>query len=166
MINKKNIIVPVLMLTAILGAGAYGISKANADEGFGRTAIIEKIAQKFGLNKDEVQKVFDENREEGKKNMQANFEKRLDEAVQKGELTKEKKDLILKKKEEMRAAMENNRDKIKDMTPQERKTQFESHRAELEKWAKDNGIDLKYLMGRMGHGMGRGMGKGFHGLEK
>lgn len=163
MTNNKKIIIPALMLTILLGAGAYGATKVNAEESFSKTSLVEKIAQKFNLNKDEVQKVFDEERGERQKNRQAEFEKKLNEAVSKGELTNEKKELILKKREELLAKMESNRDKIKDMTKEERKTQFESHRTELEKWATDNGIDLKYLMGP---GMGNRVGKGYHGFGK
>lgn len=160
--NKKKIIIPAFLLAFIMGAGAYGIANANTKEGPFHSALVEKIAQRFNLNKDDVEKVFDENRDEVQKNMQANFEKRLDDAVSRGEITKEQKEAIIKKRAELQAQFEGNRDKIRDMTPAERKAQFENHRAEIEKWAKDNGIDLKYLIG----GIGRGMARGFHGFNK
>ena len=46
-----------------------------------------------------------------------------------------------------------------------RKKEMEEHRAALEKWAGENGVDVKYLMGGFGKGkgpggLGDGMGRG------
>lgn len=162
--KNKKIIIPVVALSILMGVGAYGIGNiyASEDDGNGlKNSLVEKIAQRFNLNKDEVQKVFDENREERKSQMEERFSRVLDEAVSNGDLTEAQKNLILAKREEMQKERESRMNKRKndgerpnkeDMKniQQERKAEREA----LEKWATDNGIDLKYLMGlgRGGHG--------------
>ncbi|HCU70569.1 MAG TPA: hypothetical protein DIC35_02300 [Candidatus Moranbacteria bacterium] len=175
--QNRRYFIPSLVLLAAMGAGIYGVSDAGAQVGENQASIIEKIAAKFNLSKDEVQKVFDEDRTERQKLMQENFEKKLDEAVSKGELTEDKKKLILAKKAELRKeaesrreSMQQNRKNLNAMTEQERKAfmeerqaEMKKHREEMEAWAKENGIDVRYLMGPMGDRAGglRGMHKGF-----
>ncbi|MDQ1283732.1 MAG: hypothetical protein QG620_80 [Patescibacteria group bacterium] len=154
----KKVIVPALALAVVLGAGVYGISKVSAEENGRRFSMVEKIAEKFGLNKGEVEKVFEENRSEHQAQMKNNFEERLNEAVSKGELTEAQKQLILAKKEEMENEREKNREDHRNLSAEERKNKMEERRSELEKWAKDNGIDVGYLMG-----MGKMGQKGGHG---
>lgn len=159
MTRNKKIIIPALALITLLGAGAYGVSRASADEmGSGMTSLVEKISTKFGLNKDEVQKVFEEERDERQTQMKARYEERLNEAVSKGELTEEQEKLLLAKREEMQTEREKNRENHQNLSMEERKAEMEKRRTELEQWAKDNGIDVKYLM--MGPG---GMARGGHG---
>jgi len=154
--KKKKIIIPALALV-VLGAGAYGISQAGAESNrMGREAMIQRIAQRFGLNEEEVEKVFEENKSERQAQMKSNYEQMLTEAVSKGELTEEQKQLILAKKEEMWQEREKNREAHMNMSVEERRTEMEKRHAELEQWAKDNGIDIKYLIGM---GMGK-MGSG------
>jgi len=159
--KNKKIIVPALALAAILGAGVYGVSRVSAyGNGMGNVSIAEKIAEKFSLNKDDVQKVFDDDRGERFSQMKDDFAKRLDEAVSSGELTAEKKQLIMDKMEEMRKEREENMEAHKNLSMEERRAKMEEHRVEIEKWAKDNGVDMKYMSFGMGHGGGMGMGKG------
>jgi hypothetical protein len=161
----KKFIIPALALATVLGGGFWAVSNASA-WGNGQGTMVQRIAEKFNLNKDEVQKVFDENREERQQGMRSNFEERLSEAVSKGELTEAQRNLILAKKEEMEKEREANREAHKNLSVEERKKKMEERRAEIEKWAEDNGIDVKYLMGGMGKGGGcdggcQGQGMGF-----
>lgn len=158
--KNKRIVIPAVALSILLGAGALGIGSLYASEDNPQNSIIEKIAQKFNLNKDEVQKVFDEEREERVKVMQERFAKILDEAVDKGELTEAQKNLIIAKKAEIKGNIEAKRDENMDLSREEMQTKMKAQKEELEKWASDNGIDMKYLMGmggfgRGGHGGGR-----------
>ena len=74
-------------------------------------------------------------------------------------ITEEQKQLILQKREEMHDAREAKRESNASLTPEERKSQMEAKKTELEKWAKENGIDMQYLMlGGRGHGGFKGMG--------
>ncbi|EKE11256.1 MAG: hypothetical protein ACD_15C00113G0021 [uncultured bacterium] len=175
--QNKRYFIPSLVLLAAMGAGVYGTNNAGAQVGENQSSIIERMASKFNLNKDEVQKVFDEEREERQKLRQENMEKRLSDAVSRGELTENQKKLILDKKaslrkeaEARREEMQKNRENLGNMTENERKAfveerqaEMKKHREEMETWAKNNGIDIKYLMGPMGERMGgpKGMHRNF-----
>lgn len=155
--QNRRYFIPSLVLLTALGTGVYGMSGADAQGSGAQSSIAEKIAEKFNLSKDDVQKVFEEERIARQKAMQENFEKRLSEAVAKGELTEAQKNLIIAKKAEMEKEMEAAKKQRKDfenLTDAERKAKMEEresemkkHREEMEVWAKENGIDLKYLMG-------------------
>ena len=137
-------------------------SNQNATTTTTPPSLMDKIIEKFGLNKEEVQTVVNTYRTERQQEMQAKFEANLTTAVKNGELTEAQKQLILTKHAELMKANEadfQNR---------------QARRTELQTWATQNGIDLKYFgqgrhagygkgsgMGRgMGQGMGQGMGRG------
>ncbi|HOX41453.1 MAG TPA: hypothetical protein PK263_04625, partial [bacterium] len=107
---------------------------ANKDE------IVQDLATKLNVNKDDVQKVFDENREEHMKQRQADREAKLEQAVKDGVITADQKQKLIDRQKEMQAKMEKDR-------------------AEQEQWYKDNGIDRTKLRD-YGLGMGPGMGGG------
>ncbi|MDQ5950760.1 MAG: hypothetical protein QG639_36 [Patescibacteria group bacterium] len=154
---NKKIIVPVLT-AAMVGAAAFGVSKASAQAtDDGSLSIVERLATRFNLNQDEVKAVFEEEHAEREAEMQQRIEDRLDEAVAAGELTEAQKLLILDKHEELRADMELKMgyewSNFGSMTEEERQAameakreEMETHRAELEAWAAANGIDMKHLM--------------------
>ena len=54
-----------------------------------------------------------------------------------------------------------NREKMKSMTSEERKTAMEAHRAEMKQWIADNDIPAEFarLLGRGGHGGMGGYGR-------
>jgi Spy/CpxP family protein refolding chaperone len=140
-------------LSTMAGAASAAAANSTNDTGEnkGIDSLVEKIATRFNLNKDQVQEVFDENREERHKEMQARLEERLDEAVTAGKITSEQKTLILNKLEEMHAYMES----LKGKAPEERKELMKQKHDELKQWAEDNDIPTEYLpMGR-GHGLVR-----------
>ncbi|MFZ2154245.1 MAG: hypothetical protein WAV16_03375 [Candidatus Moraniibacteriota bacterium] len=152
--KNKKIIIPIVALSVLLGSGVWGINNIYANEDNPQNSIIEKIAQKFNLNKDEVQKVFDEERGEREKKMEENFNARLDEAISKGNLTEAKKALILEKRAQLQSEFQSNREANKNLSHEDREAKFKANREALEKWATDNGIDIKYLMGMGGPGRG------------
>ncbi len=117
------------------------------------SALVEKIAQKFGLKIDDVQTVFDETIKEKQAQMEASFESKLSQAVKDGKITEVQKQLILTKQQELQANRMANSNKYKNMTPVERKTAMQAQKQSLIDWAKQNNIDLQYLYGgrRMGH---------------
>lgn len=123
---------------------------ANAQANDGNT-LVDKIAKKFNLNKDDVQKVFDENKAEHEAERQQRLEKKLDKAESDGKITSAQKEQIIAKLKETKSFF----DSLKDKTPKERETAFKAKRAELQKWAKDNNIPEGLLMpGGMHHGFG------------
>jgi hypothetical protein len=138
--SKRLIFVSALALS-ILATSAYGVQSAFAQDTTTQSTIVQKIAEKFSLKPEEVQAVFDQQHEARKAAMEAKFEQVLTEAVQKGELTEEKKQLILAKHREIRA-----------MSKSKLRSELTTHKADLKKWAEENDIDLKYFLGGKGHG--------------
>jgi hypothetical protein len=121
--------------------------------GWGVDSLIQKLVERFGLNQEEIEAVFEETRDAKRAEMEQRHEERLNEAVQSGELTEEQKNLILQKKEKLHTQREQYRDQ--DLTRKEWQELREQHRADIKEWADENGIDTKYLMGPKG---GRGPG--------
>ncbi|OGH07543.1 MAG: hypothetical protein A2171_01475 [Candidatus Levybacteria bacterium RBG_13_35_9] len=149
---KKKLVFPAIAL-AVLGVSLLGINAASADDVTSpHETIIQKLADKFGLNKDEVQKVFDEARDEHQAQMQTRFEERLAQAVKDGKITEAQKTLILNKHKEMQEEREKNMESWKNLTPDERKSQMETKRTKMQTWAKENGIDMQYFLGSGGFG--------------
>lgn len=160
-LNKKTM--ATVAAVSVLGAGILTASTAFAQQSDSSTqnpmsSLVEKIATKFNLNKDEVQAVFDEAHEERHAQMKADFEEQLSTYVSEGKITEEQKQLILKKREEMDAERKGNKDQFQNLSEDERRSQMEQKRADLEAWANENGIDLQYLMPRGGKGFGMGHG--------
>ena len=156
---KKQLILSALVLS-IVGTGVLGVVHASAQSNVDTpyTSLVQKIADKFNLNKTEVQALFDQEHTEMEEKMKEHMTARLDQLVKDGKLTEAQKKLIQNKQLELQSAREATREKMKNMTDEERKSAMEKERAALETWAKKNSIDLKYVMG---HGM-----KGHHFIMK
>lgn len=130
---KKSKLIGLSTMAVTLGVvGLAGI--ASAQTSTSNTSLVDKLATKFGLNKTDVQAVFDEQKTERQAEHKAEVSERLQDLVDDGKITAEQKTKIEAKHEEQQAARE-------------------AERTELEKWATDNGIELRYLMGGRGHGM-------------
>lgn len=147
----------VLLAAATIAVIGVGVSipniAANAQGGTGKDSIVDKLVTRFHLNRADVQKVFDENRSEHQA-LRAQAEKdRLAKLVESGDLTQTQADLIIAKRAEMRAEMDKERENFTIENREEHRTEMQVRRAELEKWAKDNGIDEQYIM-HQGRGMG------------
>lgn len=170
--TKKNSIIAAAII-ATLGLGAIGVHSTLAAQGDGgktfghavfaaapMNGLVEAIATKFNLNKDEVQSVFDEHHKTIEVEMHANHEDRsaemLKKAVEAGDLTQEQADKLAAKQSEIKAFMESNEGKSKeDMI-----AAMEAHHAELKKWVEENNIPKKFMMFKFAkriHG-GPGMG--------
>lgn len=120
------------------------------------STIVQKIADKFGLKKEDVQAVFDQVHQEHHAQMQIRMEEKLTKAVQDGKITEAQKQAILKKFAEIK----NNKpdpQAFQNMTDEQRKQAMEQKRSEFESWAKENGITLSTLQEVMGHGKGFGI---------
>jgi molecular chaperone DnaK (HSP70) len=146
----KRIILPAILLTGALAVGAIGVTKVSAANTT-YPPIVQKIAEKFGLNKDDVMSVFEEVHADRHANMMTIFETKLDQAVKDGKITEDQKQKILDKQEEIQAKM----DEWKNLNPDERKAKMKAYRDELQKWAQDNGIKFPFW------GLRRGFGRGF-----
>lgn len=145
---------PAVITSAIVGGAmlsVMGLSAVSA-QGQGQSDLVDKLAQKFNLNKSEVQKVFDEERAAHEAERKAKMKERLDQLVKDGKLTQDQANKIVAKFEENKTF----RESLKDKSAEERKAAMEQHRTEMEQWAKDNGIDLKYIRPHGGPGGPRG----------
>lgn len=157
---KKSLLIGASVIT--LGVGALVPLAAHAQTGTTSTgtSIVDKIASKFNLNKADVQKVFDEDRATHQAEREQQEATKLADLVKAGTLTQAQADKITAKRAEMKADMEKNKDSFKTMTEAERKAAMDAKKTALDQWAKDNGIDAKYLM--LG---GRGQGGPGHGPD-
>jgi hypothetical protein len=158
---RKNILIAATAATLSLGAIApVGLTlAAHAQTGASTgTSIVDKIASKFSLNKTDVQKVFDEDRTTHEAEHTQLEKDKLAALVTAGTLTQAQADKITAKRAEMKATMDVNRTTMQSQTEAERKTAMDAKKAELDKWAADNGIDAKYLMPGDGIRDGRGPG--------
>ena len=143
-INKK--LVTLAAIATVAGSSVLGgaaIAATNNDDG-NYPPIVDKIAAKFNLDKEEVKKVFDEERSEHQAEHQQKLEERLTQAVNDGKLTEDQKTKLLAKMEELAA---------------ERQTEKESRqdrRQEFEDWAEENGIKLSEVLPKIVGGPRRG----------
>lgn len=153
--NKKIAVSAVTI--ALLGTTMVGGSTIFAQTSTVSTPLVQKIAEKFNLNKDDVQAVFDQNREEHQQAMQQRSEDRLNQLVRDGKITEEQKKLMITKRQELQTERQMDRENFKNLTPEQRRTENQNRRTEIEAWAKKNNIDPSYLMNGMGpeghHGM-------------
>ena len=140
-------------VTGIVGLASLGGVVSAANGSTGGDTLADKIATKFNLNKDEVQKVFDEDRKAHEAEHQAKMEEHLTQAVTDGKITADQKDAIIAKHAEVKAYMESLKDQ--DKTDEERKTLMRQKLEEVHQWAQDNGLSDYFMMkglGGPGHG--------------
>lgn len=144
--TTKFIFIPIAALV-LAGGVVYGSGKVYAQNKSDQfQPIAEKIAKKFGLKTEDVQAVFEEERLAREQEMKQKFEERLNTAVSEGKITAEQKQLILDKQQELMNERAQERTQLQQMSPTERKAHMQTKRTELENWAKEHGIDLKYLL--------------------
>jgi hypothetical protein len=151
----KRMFITVVLVSAISG-GLVVVTNAFAQTN-GQTAIpsvAQEIANKFHLNESDVQSVFSQHRQEMQAKMESNYETYLGNLVTSGKITEEQQQLILSKHKELISQMQSNGKNFKSMTPAQRKAQMQSTMKDLQDWAKQNNISLKYLR-PFGPGMGR-----------
>lgn len=151
---KKALLTAAVLAGTMAGglATASVVSAATDTSQSPESSLVDKVANKFGLNKADVQKVFDEDRSARQTERETKAKEALAQAVTDGKLTQAQADKITAKRAEMKTFMESLRDK----TAAERHSAMDAKRDELQQWAKDNGIDESYLrpMGGRGHGPG------------
>lgn len=150
-----------IVLSAIALATAGGVL-LTAVPAFAQTttpkqSLIQEIASKFGLNVSDVQSVFDSHKAQMHTQMEAKEKARLDKLVSTGKLTAAQEQLILDKRKELETKRQQDAANFKSMTPAQRKAAMDAQKTDLENWAKQNGIDIKYLI--QGMGMGHGFGR-------
>jgi len=165
-VNKK-ILASLLAVFSILSLGVLG-AKAFQNGSFDRSELAQKIAERFNLNKDEVQGVMDQLREE--KRMQREEEQKtrqnekLDKLVSEGKITEDQKSALIAKWEEMknnqlkRMNMQSLSDEEREEAMGKQREEREEHRQEMEQWMENNGIDIEILGSEVGMGLNKGLG--------
>jgi hypothetical protein len=142
-VKNAKMIFPILALGILLGgAGVYSIKYASAYNGANQVKMSEELAAKLNVSTDKVDAAMGQIHEERQAERKAEISANLDKAVSDGVITAEQKQKILDKQAQ---------------NEQER----EQKKAEMEKWAADNGIDFSKLK-TYGFGMG---GRGHKGAQ-
>jgi formylmethanofuran dehydrogenase subunit E-like metal-binding protein len=153
-----------MKLAALTGASLLTLTSAGvvlaatSDTTSSGLSIASRIATKIGFKQDDVQKVLDAQHTIRTEDMTVKMTARLDQLVTDKKITADQKQKILDKQKELQATREANKTTFQNLTQAERKAKMDAARTELETWAKDNGIDIQYIMpfggGRGHHGMG------------
>lgn len=133
-------------VSGLVGLGAVS-AQSDTSSDSGMSNLVDKIASKFNLDKTEVQKLFDQDRSEHEAARQQEVASRLDQLVKDGVITSSQKTAIEAKLKEMKSQREADKDSFKDLSEEERHTKMETKRTELERWAKEQGLDLTTLRG-------------------
>lgn len=162
---KKHLVAVGLVsaagLAGITGAGyVYATDASTKDSSGPMDSLVTALSEKFNLNKDEVQQVFDEQRSAMEQQQEDDIKNELAQLVDGGTLTQDQADALLAKRAELQATRQANRESRGDDTTtskDDRKAAMDAQRTELQSWAKEQGIDAQYLRFVMGHG-GRGHG--------
>ena len=141
-----------MTLFLMLGTGFAGTLNADPLDNSenGHPLFLERLAERFDLDIDEIMDFMKELREEKKIEMEAKFEEKLDKLVEDGDMTSTQKEAILEKKEEM----EGFKEELEGMTVSEAREALKDMRLELKSWADDNDIELKYLFPKAAKEMG------------
>lgn len=164
--DKKQLITTGVLLGAVVLTGVQGIRVANAaTENDTLPPIVQRVAEKFNLNQDEVKKFVTEDRAAHREEMQAErkaeFTAKLDQLVTDGKITAEQKDKIVAKHNELDAK----RDPIhenRELSREEMQSQMQALRTEMTDFLKSIGVDENLFpqKGPRGGQGGRGMGQG------
>lgn len=164
---SKQKLITILTVLFILFSGmpaaipAYAASGNTSSNFF--TGLIQFIAQKFGLDQNQVKTAVTDYQNKNKQNIQTNIQNRektrLDNLVKQGKITSAQEQQIIDELAVLRSKY--NPANFKNLTAIQRKQQFLQEQNDIKTWSQTTGIDSKYLM--PGFGMG-GMG-GFRGMH-
>jgi len=159
---KKKLAVAATVLTlGIGGLGTVGLASAatNTSSSNG-SSIVDRLVSKFGLNKADVQAVFDEEHTEREAERLTRLQEKLATAVSDGDITQAQSDKIVAKYKELQAARDANRDVMQDLSDDERKAKMDEEREAFKTWMDENDIPQEYArlihMGGHIHGGPRG----------
>lgn len=156
---RKNIIATIAILIlglapAVATVPAYAASTTapSTHQSF-LDGLIQMIAQKFGLDQNQVKSAVtdyaNQQKQQRQQHMQDKEKAHLDSLVTKGTITSSQEQQILDEQNKLRS--EYNPQDFENLTAQERKQKMQQEQQEIQDWSKSTGIDAKYL--RPGFGM-------------
>jgi len=146
---KRKIVNIIFLITGLalllmLGTACTGTLGAEPLEEGEYPPLVERLAERFGLDKDEIMDFLEQLKDEKSLEMEERFQDRLDELVENGDITSSQEEAILEKKEELEAFKEY----MEDMTVSEAREALKDLREDLKDWAEENDLELKYLFPR------------------
>ena len=133
-------VLSILTVAGLISATSLGTASAQGTPNH-RQNLIDTIATKFGLDKAEVQKVFDEERSLRRHDRSKQAKQRLDEAVKDGKLTQSQADEILNQAQKFESFL----DELDETNEDKRRTLIQNKRAEIKQWANQNNIPKRFV---------------------
>lgn len=160
--NKSTMVAIAAVAFGLTAASVGAVHAAsNTTSTNPMNSLVIAIAQKFNLNTTDVQQVFDDQHTQMEASRQEEFKTRLAQTVTDGKLTQDQADKIIAKFAELDSQRETNKTAMDGKTEAERRTAMQEQMTNLQQWATDNNIPMKYLpFGHGGHKGPRG-GMGF-----
>lgn len=146
--SKKYLILGLIAGIILIGGSFILVDKAMAENNRPHDSIVQRLVERFGLNQDEVESVFEQEHQERQQQMTALREEKLNQAMTAGVITAEQKQALLDKQNQWR-------EENQGQEPGER----QNHQQEMQTWMAENGIDHEALSEYMG-GFGPGGPKG------
>lgn len=153
---SKNMLAAVAVTTVAAG-GLLGVSAASAHgNGEHKDELVTKLAEKFNVDKSEVEAVFEAQHAEMEAEREAERSEHLQSLVDSGKITAEQKTALEAKFEEMHTKREELKDQ--NLTRKEIHDKMDEARDSFEAWAEEQGIDLDAIRpergarGEFGHG--------------
>lgn len=143
-----KIFLPVIgvAVAGLVATGGMGAMAHVDDDGTTRfEVIVQRLVERFDLNRDEVVEVFEGLAVEHRAEVEAKVSQRLDMQVEKGNLTTDQRNALEAKRAELRAQFAADREAFSEMSSDERKAFLAEREAELRAWAVANEIDVKFL---------------------
>jgi preprotein translocase subunit SecD len=146
--NKKLLIASAV--TSLAGAGIItsSVMAASNTTTSDSSSLVQKIADTFHLNKADVQKVFDQNRQDRQAQHEQKLKDHLDQLVKNGTITQDQEDKIIAKLKELKQNQ-------KSENHQDRRQNRNDFRTQIQQWLTDNGINVnldQLLPAHPGHG--------------
>lgn len=152
-VTKPLLIAATVATIGVIGVGATTFAHAEETNNSGGSSLVDKLAAKFNLNKDEVKAVFDAEHKVRQAEHAQDAKERLDNAVKDGALTQEQADHIQAVFDEIKALHgdTNPRELSDDI-----RDQIRDKMDELRSWAEENDIDMRQIgfMHHQGHHAG------------
>jgi predicted RNA-binding Zn ribbon-like protein len=147
---KKKVILPGIIALGIIALAVFMASPSFAQTPTSNT-LVTRIAERFGLNEEDVQAEFDSFQDEKRAERYALFAERLNDLTTEGKITEDQKVAILDKHEEIQEQME----VLHKSDSSDKKDEMRALHDELKSFMEDLGVDLS-MIGPMGGEFGFG----------
>jgi hypothetical protein len=133
-INNKMLI-PSAIIIVLLAFASNSSSSTSAQNTTSYTPIVQKIAQKFNLNENDVEEVFIQDRMDLWNKRKQQLSDKLGMAVNDGKISQQQKQMILNKKDELQA---------------DRFAELETRKEEMKLWMNEIGVNPDLLVSYLG----------------